>query len=342
MGNEVYDDYKSRAAKRGQERGASKTLKLEPGDNTFRILKTPKGRKSTSVFFEFNVHENVGAEKAYLRCGIDPTTGKGSCYTCQKHIPRLRKRGKETRAAELEPKQKLVVQAAKVVNDKIKKPPLLWYPSGKTATTLMSNILVSKKRDYVDHKRGYNLSINRTGTGFKDTRYGPIEADQEPSKVPSEIVEMLKPFDELDSIPVYSEKKHKVALGLIVGDDDDDDSKSKKRGRDDDDEDEDEDTDDVEDDEDEDDDEPKGKKSKSKKKSRKSDDDDDDEDSDEDDDDEDDDEESDDEDDDSDEDEDDDDDGDDDEEDDDEEDTKSKSKSKSKSKGKVTKKKKRK
>lgn len=268
MGSKEMDDYKRRAEKRAKERTSGKTWKPKEGTNEFRILLTPKGRKSPDAYYEFAVHENVGPEKAYLRCGKDPVTGKGDCLICDKVIPRLRKRGKESRAAELEPKSKLVVTVAEVRGGKPRRPAKLWYPSKKVGDTVVGTIITSKKRDYLSHKKGYNLSITRTGTTMNDTRYGMIEADDEPSKVPQDVLDTLKPFDENPDIPKYDEKKMKKAIGYSSSEDDDDEDdepKSKKRGRDDDDE-----------DDDDDDDEPKKKKGKKSKKSEDDDDDDDD------------------------------------------------------------------
>lgn len=295
-----FHDYKELAKKRNELMTREK-FKLMPGNNTLRVLRTPEGRHSTPVLMMFAVHNDVGPEKRWLRCGIDPVTGKGKCWICNKLIPQLEKKGKESRAAKLAPETKTVVTVASISESGTWRGPFIWYPSGKKADELCSSILGASKRDYVDHKRGYNLNIHRTGTGIRDTRYGPIEPDDAPSKVPSSIVEKLVPFDENKEIPKYDEARQKKAYyGEDYDDDrdsrddddeDEDDDRKKKKGRsreddeDEDDEDEDEDDEDEdededendedEDDEDEDEDEDdedgdeKKKKSSKKKKSRR-------------------------------------------------------------------------
>lgn len=281
------DDWKKNA-KDIAERQKKDSFKLEPGDNCIRVLKTPKGKKSTAVVFEFAVHNEVGPEKKWLRCGIHPTTKKGKDFLCDTAIPRLEKKNKETRAAKLAPQTKVVVQVAKISESGKWTGPHLWYPSGKTATELLTSILQSKKRDYVNHEKGYNLNIHRTGSGFKDTRYGAIIPDDERSKVPQRILDKLVPFDELKSIPAYDETRQKKAYYGEDYDEDDDKDTKRKKSRDDEDADEDEDYEEEEEDDDDDDDDEDDRKSKSKKKkkskSKKSRDDDDDEDEDDDDD----------------------------------------------------------
>lgn len=279
MAKKEYANYRDAAAKRGKEFTSGKSFKIVPGNNSFRILLPPKSKKAPLPWYEFQVHENVGPSKAYLRCGKDPITGQGDCYTCDKYIPKLRKRGKEERAAALEPKKKLVVMVEKVDVDtsKFVGIPQLWYPAKKTGETVVANIIGSRKRDYLSHEKGYNLSMTRTGTGQNDTRYGIIEADDEPTKVPSRITALLKSFDQNPDIPKYNETKMKQALGLVSADEDEEDEPKKKRRDRDEDEDEDsEDEDDESEDDDEEDDEdekPSKKKKKSKSKKSKSDDD---------------------------------------------------------------------
>src|ERR1700761_4318477 len=248
-----YDDYKGRAGKRPPSSGKKK-FGLVVGDNEFRIAKTPKGKKSPSVWMEVAMHSDVGSEKKYLRCGKDPETAKGNCYICDKVIPRLLKRGKDSRASALQPQTKLIVQVWPVINGKPKGPAKIFEPSKKVGDNIMT-LINNKKRDVVDHVKGYNLTINRTGTQKNDTRYSAIEKDDDPSKVPSELVEKLVPFDRHPDLYPYDEKMMKAALGESSGDDDDEDDepKKKRRGRDDDDEDEDDDEDDNDSDDEDDD-----------------------------------------------------------------------------------------
>lgn len=263
-------DYKAQARKRAAEMKSNIWFKLAEGDNHFRILPTPESKKTQPLWFEYNIHRDVGPKKVSVTCGKD-MEGEGSCWLCDSAIPKLRKKGKEGRAAALEPKSVFVVQVAKVTmqDDETAKysGPFLFSPSKGVASQILSTVIGSKKRTYEDPKKGYNITLSRTGTGKNDTRYGILEADSEPSAVPKELVSKLKPFSEIKEIQLYDEAKQKAAYSGVDAVDDDDD-------------DEDEDTDTTADngDDDDDDDKPakKGSKSKSKSKKKSADDDDDD------------------------------------------------------------------
>jgi hypothetical protein len=212
--------YKKRAKKSGEQRKEKPNIVLKEDDNCLRVLPTPAGKTSPDTFMEYQVHQNVGPKKAYLRCGHPPGWKKGDDdsedYICDEVIPKLKKKGKLSRADALAPETRLVVQASIVSEDDDGNtkfgPAKPWQPSGKTAGSLLTSILGSKSRDYVHPKRGYNININRTGTGFKDTRYGAIEPDDDPSRVPKSIIADLKPFDQIRGIPTYNAKAQKAAL----------------------------------------------------------------------------------------------------------------------------------
>lgn len=207
------DDYKARAKKMGEQRKEKANITLKEGDNCLRVLPTPAGKTSPEVVMEYQVHYEVGPNKVTCRCGHEPGSDDGDCWLCDKKAEELRKAGKAGRAEKLAPSVCVVVMASVVTEDDDGKiefgKPKPWRPSGKVAGTLMTQILASKKRDYVHLKKGYNINISRTGSGFKDTRYGPIEPDDEPSKVPSAIVKLLKPFDAV--INEYNEDQQKAA-----------------------------------------------------------------------------------------------------------------------------------
>lgn len=266
-------DYKAQARKRAAEMKSTIWFKLAEGDNYFRILPTPESKKTQPLWLEYNMHRDVGSKKVSVTCGKD-MDGEGACWLCDSTIPKLRKKGKEGRAAALEPKSVFVVQIAKVTmsDDETAKysGPFLFSPSKGVASQILSTVIGSKKRTYEDPKKGYNITLSRTGTGKNDTRYGILEADAEPSAVPKELVAKLKPFSEIKEIQGYDEAKQKAAYSGVDAVDDDDD----------DDEDEDVDTSADNGDDDDDDDKPakkkKGSKSKGKKKPADDDDDDDD------------------------------------------------------------------
>lgn len=228
------DDYKDRARRRAKERQETYWWKVvgtpNGTDNTFRILPTPKkGTSSPAVFFEYQVHRDVGPKKRMVRCGKDADTGEGRCWLCDKRIPALEKAGKQSRAVGLAPQTQLIVQVAVLGDNGKLEGPFGWNPSKKVGNDIIGSVLGSKRKDYVDAKKGYNLTINRTGTGMMDTRYGMIEPDEDPSVVPAEIMKKLKPFCEVKEIPVYGEDIQKAAYegrdldkAASVDDDDDD------------------------------------------------------------------------------------------------------------------------
>ena len=271
------NDERDAARKRAKEINKSNWYKLKGGhgeaiDNVFRILPTPKSKLCAHNWYEYSVHREVGADKKTVRCGKDPVSGEGACYLCDTAIPRMRKKGQERRATLIDTKPVFLVQVADVkVNDDDTctfSGPFLFTPSKGVATQLLSTVF-GGKRDYTHPTKGFNLTISRIGTGKNDTKYGMLTADPDPTGVPAALLKKLKPFSELQEIPIYSEKAQKAALQGVPDepeddddDDDDDDEKpvSKKRRAapvdDDDDED-----DEEEDDEDE---KPASKKGKGK------------------------------------------------------------------------------
>jgi hypothetical protein len=224
MASVDYDAEKERARKRSAERNETIWLKLKEGENTIRILPTPKSDTTPGIWYEYRLHREVGPKKTQVRCGKEPGTEKGSCWLCDKILPKLRAKGHEARATALAAKDTMVMQVAVVDNDGAMSGPRLYQPATRVGDQLLSSALSSKKRNYADPKKGYNITISRTGTGRNDTRYGIPEPDDEPSEVPATIIKKLKPFSELKEIPPYSEAKQKAAYeGRDVVDEDDDD-----------------------------------------------------------------------------------------------------------------------
>lgn len=225
-------DYKAEARRRAADRAQSAWYKLKEGDNTFRILPTPESKTTQPLWMEYALHREVGPKKTQVRCGKSVPDRDGHCWLCDVKIPALRKAGKESRAAALEPKDVFVIQVAKVSEDDGKMTgPLLFSPSAGVANQILTSVIGSKKRAYEDPKKGYNLTLNRTGTGRNDTRYGMIEPDSDPSVVPGALVEKLKPFSELKEIPAYNEGRQKAAYegrDFTEGDADDEEEEDEK------------------------------------------------------------------------------------------------------------------
>lgn len=226
-------DYKDRARRRAKERNETYWWKpvgspKSGTDNTFRILPTPESKTTPAVFYEYQVHRNVGPKKRLVRCGKDAETGTGRCWLCDKKIPSLESAGKQARAAALQPQTTMLIQVAVIGDDNKLDGPFGWNPSPKVATDIIGSVLGSKKRDYADAKKGHNLTINRVGTGMLDTRYGMIEPDDDATVVPDSIMKKLRPFSEVKELVGYDEAIQKAAyegrdIDARDADDDDDD-----------------------------------------------------------------------------------------------------------------------
>jgi len=207
-------DWREEANQRYKDKASKGRFKLVEGENTLRILPRMKA-KSKVPFLEYLVHREVGPNKRFVRCG-KTISGEGECWLCDHKIPSLEKSessAKQKMAASLQPKEQFVVQVAVVDSDSGKMTgPYLWTVSTGGARSLAARllgVLRSTKRDYIDPEKGYNLTIERTGTGKMDTVYGAPTPDEEPSEVPEKILNKAKPFSEL--IPAYSEEQQKAA-----------------------------------------------------------------------------------------------------------------------------------
>lgn len=208
-------DWRQEAQERYKEKQQQGRFKLVEGENTIRILPRIGSKKSQAPFFEYLVHRDVGPNKRFVRCGKN-LHGDGECWLCDKKIPDLESSGKSSKrqlAASLQAKEQFVVQVASVDPDSGKMTgPFLWAVSTGGARSLSARllgVLKTPKRDYVDPVKGYNMTIERTGTGMRDTIYGQIITDEEPSEVPEKLLAKAKPFSSY--VPAYSEEQQKAA-----------------------------------------------------------------------------------------------------------------------------------
>ena len=184
------------------------------GQSTIRVLETPadKERNSPALFWEYQVHRNFGPHKRFARCGNEPgETGK--CWLCRK-AAKLIKEGRTKEAAKLAPQLTLAVQVAVLDKDLDEWiGPLIWeMGSGKSADAMgykIRGVVCSDRRNYTDHKKGYDLDFSRKGTQLK-TKWSDIDHADKPSKVDSGIVKKLKPFVDTD-IAAYNEQWQKDA-----------------------------------------------------------------------------------------------------------------------------------
>lgn len=210
------ESWKKNADRRYKEKATSTRFKLVVGDNSVRILprKNPNGKFGGAPFAEYATHMNVGPNERFLTCGKDER-GDGKCWLCDVQIPKLQKSGKDAlvlRASKIAPMPQFAVQITTVDEDGHFRAPQIWeMKSGgsRMLSTQILGVLRSTKRDYISFANGYNLNIERTGTGMKDTRYGAIIPDMEPTAVPRSVAEKMKTFEEL--IRKYSESEQQTA-----------------------------------------------------------------------------------------------------------------------------------
>jgi hypothetical protein len=217
-------DKKTEAAKRLKERTAKKRFKLPEGDTTFRVLPNAKGLKN-KAYFEYGMHGEVGPRKAYIRCGRN-MKGEGECWLCDKILPKLEKSSKSSshQAAEkMARKDVFAVQITYKEDEGGWIGPVIWEMSPSVANKVLA---IMTKREIDDPVKGYNLTISRTGTGMKDTRYGDIDRDDEPSAVPEKIMARLKPFSEV--IRRYDEADMQTAYYGHEQEEDEDEEVTKK------------------------------------------------------------------------------------------------------------------
>jgi hypothetical protein len=194
-------DKKELAAKKFKERTAAKRFKLPEGDTTFRVLPNKRGLNKAE-YIEYAMHSNVGARKAYLRCGKN-MAGEGECWLCDTLIPKLEKSGKSSHKAlaeALKRKECFAVQIIYKAGDEWVGP-TVWEMSTGIANKLLN---VMSRRDVSHPETGYNLTISRKGTTMTSTKYGDIDRDDEKSEVPEELLAKLKPFGEV--LRKYDEK----------------------------------------------------------------------------------------------------------------------------------------
>jgi len=197
-------DKKELAAQRLKERTASKRFKLPEGTTTFRVLPNKKGVEKPE-YIEYAMHSNVGARKAYLRCG-KKRDGTGECWLCDDLIPKLSKSGKSANrksAEEMKRKENFAVQIIYKSEGKWIGP-VLWEMSKTLANKYLG---LAIKRDVSHPEKGYNLSITRTGTTMTSTEYSDIDRDDEKSAVPEKFLNLLEPFGSV--LKQYDEAKQK-------------------------------------------------------------------------------------------------------------------------------------
>ena len=198
------DDWQTQARKLYDRKNQGTRFKLAEGDNSVRILpgRYPDGKFGGAPFVEHRAHPQVGPNSRFITCGKDEY-GQGECWLCDVQIPKMLKsnnRAVRIRAQRMAPVTQFVMQVAYLDSSGSFVGPLLWsVPSGgpRSLATQILGILMRTKRNWIHPVKGFNLNISRTGTGFRDTRYGAVIPDDEPSSVPASIIKQVKPMEEL-------------------------------------------------------------------------------------------------------------------------------------------------
>ena len=209
------NSWKREAEKRYKEKLVGTRYKLREGDNAIRILprKNADGSIGGVPYHEFLIHREVGPQQRTITCAKD-ITGKGSCWLCDVLIPKLKdstKPGLRKRAAAMGAVEQFMVQVTALDSGGQFTAPLAWMMNAggsRTLSTQILGLLMKTKRDYVSLSKGYNLNIERTGSGLS-TRYGVIEPDAEPTAVTKSVVQRMKTLEEL--VDPYSVEKQKSA-----------------------------------------------------------------------------------------------------------------------------------
>jgi chemotaxis protein histidine kinase CheA len=226
--------WKDKARERVKDAKQGATFKLVEGPNCFRVLPNKQGIDQ-APYSEFRVHRNVGPNDVWVKCGKD-VDGSGKCWLCDIKLPELRKSpnaSKKSAADNMAPKDQFLVQVAAYDPEtkKFSQPKPWWCPTGSARSlgVALLSLLANSRRSYDDPKKGYNINVERTGTGFKDTRYGAMEPDEEPIVVPSSILSAMKELDEL--VPEYSLDIQKAAFYGENAPDKEEHSTSNKRSK---------------------------------------------------------------------------------------------------------------
>lgn len=249
--------------KKLEELGTGTFFKAKEGKNIIRIL--PPWSK-----------EGVWYKEATLHYGLQNDSGKERAYPCLqmfgKDCPICNKKdefaqgGEEDKkiAERLRPRTKYYANVMDRATGKV----MIWGFSAKTLSTLLSYTSDPDYGDISDPEEGFDLVIERQGTGRTDTRY-QIRMKPKPTEVDMDEVRL---FD-LDK-EVIEEKDEEELEELIEQNFGEAVSKKSKKKKDEDDDD----SDDEEDEEDKDEDEEDSKERNKKKKGKVKEDDDDDED----------------------------------------------------------------
>jgi len=162
--------------KKLDELGSGTFFKAKEGKNQVRIL--PPWSKKGVWFKEATLHYGVADKKAYPCLKM---FGK-ECPICNK-AEELQEGSDEDRkiAGRLKPKTKYYVNIVDRKSGKVK----IWGFSAKILGTLLSYVGDPDYGDITDPEEGYDVVIDRTGSGMTDTKY-EVRCRPKPSEIDSE------------------------------------------------------------------------------------------------------------------------------------------------------------
>jgi hypothetical protein len=223
-------DWRKEAEKREKEKSSGSTLQIKEGDNSIRIMPDKKdiltdGKMNSkgclnSPYREFRMHEHVGPDDRSFRCGKN-IEGKGKCWYCDVKLPELEKSTSTARrkmAANSFAREKFMVNASLFDSEtnKFTKPKPWWISNGSgipgrqnksLASKILKRIWNNNRKDVIDPKKGYNIYIEKTGSGI-NTRYTPPEVEEQSTIVPASILALVEDLDSL--LPKYDPEFQKA------------------------------------------------------------------------------------------------------------------------------------
>lgn len=222
--------WKDEARQRFKDAAQGNKYDLAPGQNTFRLLCAKEALEMMATlkktyrdlpdkpkpYRDYLVHYNVGPKRQGVQniqtCGHD-IYGGGTCWLCDALLPSLLRSNSDAKRAQAQAmvaKARMTVMVSPIDRETgsfgAPKPLSMDRGGGKSLYIKILSLLKEPKRDYEDPQRGYNVTIERLGTGTATTWMSP-DPDERPTKVPDSVLSQIKP---LEGYP-YSEKEQKAA-----------------------------------------------------------------------------------------------------------------------------------
>lgn len=205
-------DWKKAAQERAKSLKEGDSFKLTEGLNCFRLMPDKRGMKYPP-YVEILVHRNVGPDKWFGRCGHE-IDGSGKCWLCNVKIPELQKSSqssKQMMAETLASQEQMICQVSRYDPDtkRFSAPKPWWVSNARTVRPLLLSKICDTRYSFDDPVKGYNLNIERSGMGPRNTTYDPPVRDEESTKVPQEVLNKIKAWSEF--VPKYNEADMQAA-----------------------------------------------------------------------------------------------------------------------------------